>query len=112
MIYKSFDVVVVPFPFVDSLQSKSRPALVLSCHDFHVSGLIVLAMITSAHHKKKSIDVPIQALLPTGLSAASMVRMKIFTLDACLVRKKIGALSSVDKKVVSLLFKKMFVDLV
>ena len=30
MIYEPFDVIVVPFPFTDSLKTKRRPALVLS----------------------------------------------------------------------------------
>jgi len=68
-------------------------------------------MITSAYHEKKNIDVPITALSVAGLSAASMVRMKIFTLDTCLVRKKIGVLGVVDQKSVIKLFKELFADM-
>ncbi len=49
MIYKPFDVVVVPFPFTDSGQAKRRPALVLSQHSNFGNkiGHSILAIITS-----------------------------------------------------------------
>jgi len=49
MIYEPFDVVVVPFPFTDSAQTKRRPALVLSQHTNFGNkiGHSVLAIITS-----------------------------------------------------------------
>ena len=36
-IYERFDVVVVPFPFVDSPTTKPRPALVLSTRAFNAA---------------------------------------------------------------------------
>ena len=48
MTFKPWDVVVVPFPFVDKKVSKPRPALVLSDIDFNIKGLVILSMITTA----------------------------------------------------------------
>ncbi len=99
MIYKSFDVVVVPFPFTDRLAEKRRPALVLSdAENFNKdSGNCVLAMITSQRNPSWPLDVPIDNIKETGLKSPSKVRMKIFTLDSRLIIRKIGRLSSQDR---------------
>ena len=48
MICDSGDIVAVPFPFVDSPQTKRRPALVLSKRDFNQNHKhTLLAMITT-----------------------------------------------------------------
>lgn len=102
----SFDVVVVPFPFTDREQSKRRPALVLSsaAHFNSQSGHVVLAMITSAKNSAWPGDVKIQDLKFTGLSAESLIRMKLFTLDERLILKVIGRISAADR----VRFKKSF----
>src|SRR5579864_5729053 len=74
------DVVVVPFPFTDSPQSKRRPALVLSRKSFNQGGHTVLTMITSAQHQPWPGDHPIADLTVAGLRAPCTVRLKIFTL--------------------------------
>lgn len=96
--YETFDVVVVPFPFTDRLTEKRRPALVLSAGGrFNaVAGHAVMAMITSARHSSWPLDVGISDLHSAGLPAASLVRMKLFTLDRRLVIRKAGALHPVD----------------
>ena len=74
MIYEPFDVVVVPFPFTDSIQTKRRPALVLSQNE-HFGNEIqhsVLAMITSQKNAPWPLDCPVRykkqcLLLITGL---------------------------------------------
>ena len=100
MICKPFDVVVVPFPFTDRATVKRRPALVLSdVTGFNaVIGQSLLAMITSARHSAWPFDTSIADLPAAGLSAASVVRMKLFTLDNQLIIRKAGALAPRDRK--------------
>ncbi len=91
--------VVVPFPFSDRDASKRRPALVCSSGAFNNrSRHLVLAMITTASHNPWPGDVPIRDLASTGLPAPSIVRWKLFTLDASLVLRTVGALSSGDRE--------------
>ena len=102
MIYKSFEVIVVPFPFTDRKEGKRRPALVLSDNiQFNEpSGHTVLAMITSQKNPDWPLDTTITGNRQAGLTAPSKVRMKLFTLDNRLIVKKIGSLNSKDKKAV------------
>ncbi|UCE52177.1 MAG: type II toxin-antitoxin system PemK/MazF family toxin [Desulfobacterales bacterium] len=102
MTYKSFEVVVVPFPFTDRKEGKRRPALVLSDDtQFNKpSGHTVLAMITSQKNPDWPLDTRITGNRQAGLTAPSKVRMKLFTLDNRLIVKKIGKLNDKDKKAV------------
>ncbi len=102
MIYKIFDVVVVPFPFTDHNADKKRPALVLSDHaSFNdLTENCILAMITSAKNPAWPLDVPIGSMRKAGLPAPSKVRMKLFTLDRRLIIKKIGGLAAKDQQAV------------
>jgi mRNA interferase MazF len=97
--YKPFDVVVVPFPFTDSAQTKRRPALVLSQNTTFGDkiGHSVLAMITSQKNDPWPLDSAIQNQKQSGLTAPSVVRMKLFTLDDRLILRKIGRLSQKDQ---------------
>ncbi len=68
MTYKPLDVVVVPFPFTDSAQTKKRPALVLS-HSTNFGSKIghsVLAIITSQKHEPWPLDCTIKNKKQTG----------------------------------------------
>jgi mRNA interferase MazF len=100
MIYNPFDVVVVPFPFTDSAQTKRRPALVLSQNDNFNDKIehAVLAMITSLKNEVWPLDCVIQNKKESGLTAPSVVRMKLFTLDHRYILKKIGHLSKEDQE--------------
>jgi mRNA interferase MazF len=99
MIFERFDVVVVPFPFVDAARSKPRPALVLSSMGFNRANFhTVLAMITRATHTKWPGDRAIEDLQPTGLRDASVVRFKVFTLDNRILQRRIGQLGRDDAR--------------
>lgn len=100
MTFEAFDVVVVPFPFTDQSTTKRRPALVLSdARAFNKKvSQSVLAMITSARNSDWPLDVTIEDLAPAGLPSASVVRMKLFTLDDQLVIRKAGVLAETDRK--------------
>lgn len=114
MICNAFDVVVVPFPFTDSTQSKKRPAVVLSSNaNFNGQiGHSVLAMITSAKNTRWPLDVTISDLKGAGLPAPSVIRMKLFTLDHRFIADKIGRIAKKDQKklqaAVSALLKEQF----
>lgn len=111
MTFKSFDIVIVPFPFVESKLTKIRPALVLSNEKFNKNGSIILSMITSAKHVKKSGDIVITNLKSANLSFASIVRVKLFTVDLSVIHKKIGVLDKVDQSTLKENFKNIFLDL-
>jgi mRNA interferase MazF len=110
VIYEPFDIVVVPFPFTDSSRTKRRPALVLS-QKTELSFMIehsVLAMITSQKNEPWPLDVAIRDKKHSGLTAPSVVRMKLFTLDNRLIIRKIGHLSRADQIRVKQNLKKIF----
>ena len=58
-------------------------------------------MITRAARSAWPYDVPLTDLASTGLSVAGVVRMKLFTLDASLVLRRLGTLAEVDRVAVS-----------
>jgi mRNA-degrading endonuclease toxin of MazEF toxin-antitoxin module len=98
-IFEHFDVVVVPFPFVDAPISKPRPALVLSRRRFNdANGHTVLAMITRATHTRWPSDHPLRDLAAAGLKHASVVRWKLFTLHNGIVLRGIGRLGEADAR--------------
>lgn len=100
MTFEQWSVVVVPFPFADRDTQMRRPAVVLSNRpEFGVpSGHSVLAMVTSAAHTPWPLDVEISDLAAAGLSAPSVIRMKIFTRDNRLIQRQVGALGGADRE--------------
>ena len=100
MIFKAFDVVVVPFPFADRPVDKRRPALVVSSIDFNeIHDESILAMVTSARSGWPS-DIVLQDWRGAGLNVPCKVRLKFFTLENRLILRKLGALSKHDAKAV------------
>lgn len=100
MICDAYEVVVVPFPFTDRSTSKRRPAVVLSDEaTFNARvGACVLAMITSQQNAPWPLDTAIEDLGAAGLASASVVRMKLFTLDQELILRKAGRLGVGDER--------------
>jgi mRNA interferase MazF len=110
MTYNPFDVVVVPFPFTDSAQTKRRPALILSQNECFNNKIehSVLAMITSRKNDPWPLDCPLLNKNQSGLTASSVVRMKLFTLDNRFILGKIGHLSKKDQNQVKQSLSKLF----
>ena len=99
MIFKAFDVVVIPFPFTDRDAFKRRPALVISNALFNQQhNQLVLAMITTTSDSVWPSDVSLTHWQEVGLKVACHFRLKLFTLDQNLVLKTLGRLSSQDAK--------------
>jgi mRNA interferase MazF len=98
IICEAGDIAVVPFPFTDMAVAKPRPALALSSRKANAeSGNTIFAMITTAAKSHWPSDVPLADVAAAGLTAASLVRLKLFTLDNRLLSRKIGALSPRDR---------------
>jgi mRNA interferase MazF len=79
-----FDVVAVPFPYIEREVRKRRPTLVVCSPELvKKHGLLWVLMITSAAHPSWSEDVPISDLATAGLPKPSVVRVcKIATVEA------------------------------
>ena len=110
MTFDKFDIVVVPFPFTDKTTSKRRPALVLSDKaNFNKKvGQSVLAMITSAKNSDWPLDTEISDLDSAGLPSASIIRMKLFTLDDQFIIRKAGTLAFSDQEQVIAALQNLF----
>ena len=99
MTFDPFDVVAVPFPFTDKAAAKRRPALVVSAKTFNARhDQIVLAMITTARRSEWSSDLSLKDWAEAGLSVPCLIRFKLFTLDADLILRRLGALSKRDRE--------------
>lgn len=92
------DLVVVPFPFTEKPGNKRRPAVVLSGESFNDHGHSVLLMVTTKAHPPWPGDTDIHEHRSAGLSSPCLVRLKVFTLDNRLIVKKLGSLSSRDRR--------------
>jgi mRNA interferase MazF len=101
--FEPFDVVVLPFPFADRNDSVVRPAVVLTGHAaFHEqSGIVLVAMITSAKRTAWPFDVPVTDLASAGLRVPCVVRSKLNSLDCRLIERRIGTMAPADRSAIT-----------
>ncbi len=110
-IFDRWAVVIVPFPFVDAIGAKPRPALVLSPRDFsRANGHTILAMITRGLGVAWPSDVPIEHYREAGLPAPSVVRWKLFTLDNRIVERGLGKLNPTDRQACGAAIRQIVLD--
>ncbi|WP_176222250.1 type II toxin-antitoxin system PemK/MazF family toxin [Tuberibacillus sp. Marseille-P3662] len=96
MTYKQGDMILIPFPFSDLTGNKKRPALILNKPDAYRQPHLICMMITSVQRNTPS-DILISQWKEAGLLKPSMARVnKIFTIDAPMVREKLGHLKQDD----------------
>lgn len=96
--FKPFDIVITPFPFVDVVgKMKYRPALVISSEEYNKqTNSAMFLMITSAKHSSLWNDYVIQDYSNTNLQGGCVIRIKTFTLANEILKNKIGELNNVD----------------
>jgi len=92
------DVVLVPIDFTDRTGSKWRPAVVVSVDEYQLlSPDVVIASVTS---NLRAIPHPgdhqIVNWRSAGLLRPSLLQMKFATVDASLVGRSLGRLSTAD----------------
>jgi mRNA interferase MazF len=76
--FRRWDIVSVPFPFVEGHATKRRPALVVSTDAFHRAHRACFgAMITTARHMRdvRPDDIEIKDLIRAGLPRPCVVRL-------------------------------------
>ena len=99
MICDHWDVVSVPFPFMERPAVKRRPALVISTMQFNrTNDHSVLAMITAAMLDRWPSDHLLRHYLEAGLKHSCYVRWKVFTLPNSMIAKKVGELADEDRE--------------
>jgi mRNA interferase MazF len=97
-----YDVVIVPFPYVDRFAEKRRPALVISTTALARFGVLWVAMITSAANESWTCDVPIADLERAGLPAQSVVRpAKIACIEPGRIVRRSGSLDQRNASLVA-----------
>lgn len=92
-------VAVAPFPFSDIAHAKPRPVVVLASA-MQLGAYppqCLCAMITSTKQTWDS-DTTILDLSQAGLKVPCRIRLKLFTLDARLLLRVVGQLSSRDQQ--------------
>jgi mRNA interferase MazF len=90
------DVIVVPFPFTDQTTIKRRPAVVISSGRYNLEWPdFILMAITSQMRPTPAVgEVAVVQWQAAGLLKPSVIKPLITTIEATLVIRKLGALSS------------------
>lgn len=97
--YSFGDVLLVPFPFTDLTQTKSRPAVVISSDAYHQDSYdVVIAAITSKPRGERCGEVALLEWQQAGLLRPSVVVPVLATLSRRLILRHFGALGPADRQ--------------
>jgi mRNA interferase MazF len=95
--FRPFDVVAISVG--EGSEARRRPALVVSSPDFEkATGLVWIAMITSAGHDKQYGDIIVGDQAAAGLPTPSVIRAaKLTTLAVSKIQRRLGSLDAADR---------------
>ncbi|MDP3548317.1 MAG: type II toxin-antitoxin system PemK/MazF family toxin [Phreatobacter sp.] len=95
-------VVVVPFPYMDKLAEKRRPAVVVSNAGVSSQGFVWLVMVTSIGRGDPQDVVALSDHAAVGLSHPSFIRpAKITCIEPSRIIRSIGTLPAADMAAVA-----------
>lgn len=108
MTFKRWDVVAVPYPFIEGRESKRRPGLIVSSDGLRQRhGVYWMAMITTAKAGPKDEDVPVTDHTKAGLPEDCVVRVpRLATLSDAQISHRLGTITTRDRNAVTALLKK------
>ena len=110
MICDHWQVVAVPFPFMERPAVKRRPALIISTKEFNaINDHSVMAMITTAMLETWPSDYALVKSREAGLKVDCYVRWKVFTLPNAMIINKIGELADEDRETLTIKARKTFI---
>jgi mRNA interferase MazF len=95
--YRRGDVVLVPMDFTDRSGSKVRPAVVVSGEEYNEGPDVLIASITSnLEPLPHPGDHRIRQWKAAGLLKPSLAQTKLATVEAPMIRRKLGELAAED----------------
>lgn len=108
MTFNRWDVVAVDFPFVEGMEAKRRPGLIVSSSRLHQAHkLYWIAMISTAQAGERPDDIMVSNIETMGLSVDCAIRpARIATISESRIQRKIGTISTKDRNAVSAMLKK------
>ncbi len=106
-------IVLVPFPFDDSLSSKVRPALCLTSEIGKYRHVIIAFISSKISDELLESDLVIKKnnenWIGTGLSVDSVIRLhKMVTIPRTLIKRRLGAINQNIEKIISKKLKRLF----
>lgn len=94
MTFRRWDVVAVPFPFVEGTEAKRRPGLIVSTdllRERH--GVYWITMITTAKAGRRDGDIAIDDGVVPGLPDACVIRPSVLaTLSDAQINRRLGSI--------------------
>ncbi|MDD2686202.1 MAG: type II toxin-antitoxin system PemK/MazF family toxin [Gallionella sp.] len=97
-IYLFGEVVLVPFPFTNQVESKKRPAVVISSSAYNTNrpDLLIMAITSQAHTAPDFSTFPVVDWQGAGLLKPSFAKPVLTTLEQTLVIRRMGSFSPRD----------------
>ncbi len=100
------DVVLVVFPFTDTLTEKKRPALIISPTKYSKRhhDVVIIALTSQAQTDN---ELQLQHWQEAGLQSPTWIKPLITTIELKLVERKLGKISAEDWPKVSLVVRRL-----
>jgi mRNA interferase MazF len=110
--FRRWDIISVPFPFIEGHATKRRPALVVSTEAFHRAHRACFgAMITTARHLRdvRPDDIAIEDLGAAGLARPCVIRVaRLSTFEWSDEVRRVGTLHRRERPAVATLLQRWF----
>lgn len=99
MIYKQWDIVLIPFPFTDLKVVKKRPGLIISPDHFNwdEQDVIIVYLTSNLKSRDRVGDYRIMKWEAANLPKPTLIRMKLGTISKSIILKKLGRLHQQDQ---------------
>ena len=103
MTYKKWDVVAVPFPFIEGTEAKKRPALIVSSEILRAGhGLYWAMMITTAKAGVRADDIRVGNSVGAGLPVDCVIRpSRMTTLGESQIERRVGSIGPKERNAVT-----------
>lgn len=98
ILYETGDVVLVNFPFSDSLSTKKRPSVIISSNYYNalLLDVLIIAITSQKQFSLGQAECFISDWEKAGLLKPSTIKPAIATIEKKLILKKLGRLTTDD----------------
>jgi mRNA interferase MazF len=105
--YKRWDIVSINFPFIEGMDSKRRPAVIISADRLYADhGIYWVAMITTAKLGRRKGDIAVTDPGRAGLPEDCVIRVpRITAVGDAQIARRLGDIMSKDRNAVGALLR-------